>query len=39
LELDSDALTEVREAALALEGRAYDNSPNVYGKTPPAELP
>jgi hypothetical protein len=38
-QLDPAALEEVRDAALALEQRAYDNSPNVYGETPPAEGP
>jgi hypothetical protein len=38
-QLDPEVLEEVRDAALALEQRAYDNSPNVYGKTPPAEGP
>jgi hypothetical protein len=39
IQLDPAALEEVRDAALALEQRAYDNSPNVYGQTPPAEAP
>ncbi|HSG18924.1 MAG TPA: hypothetical protein VLE70_21700, partial [Anaerolineae bacterium] len=38
-ELEPEALEEIREAALALEARAYDISPNVYGKTPPAKAP
>ena len=38
-QLDSEALEEIRDAALALEQRAYDNSPNVYGQTSPAEGP
>jgi uncharacterized protein YbaA (DUF1428 family) len=38
-ELDQEDLAEVREAALALEQRAYDVSPNVYGETPRAEGP
>ena len=38
-ELEPEELAEIREAALALEARAYDISPNVYGKTPPAEAP
>ena len=37
IQLDPEALAEVRETALALEANAYDISPNVYGKTPPAE--
>jgi len=37
IQLDTDALAEVRETALALEANAYDISPNVYGQTPPAE--
>jgi hypothetical protein len=34
LQLDSDALADVRAEALALEERAYENSPDVYGHTP-----
>ncbi|KPK13097.1 MAG: hypothetical protein AMJ56_03470, partial [Anaerolineae bacterium SG8_19] len=37
IQLDPEALAEVRETALALEANAYDISPNVYGQTPPAE--
>lgn len=37
VQLDAEALAEVREKALNLEARAYDISPNVYGQTPPAE--
>ena len=36
--LDDDALAEVREKVLAQEGRAYDISPKVYGKTEPARI-
>ena len=39
LELDSEALAAAREAALALEERAYEVSPDVYGQTPRAEGP
>ena len=39
IQLDPEALAEVREAALALESRAYEISPNVYGRTLPAENP
>jgi len=39
LQLDSEALAEVRAAALALEQHAYETSPDVYGQTPPAEGP
>jgi len=37
VELDEDALAEAREAALALEARAYEISKEVYGETSPAE--
>jgi hypothetical protein len=37
VELDGDALAKAGEAALALEARAYEISPDVYGKTSPAE--
>lgn len=36
-QLDSEALAEVRSAALALEQHAYEISPDVYGQTAPAE--
>jgi hypothetical protein len=39
IQLDPEALAEVREKALELENRAYERSPNVYGQTPPAEVP
>jgi len=34
--LDPDALAALRRQALALEARAYENSPDVYGATSPA---
>jgi hypothetical protein len=37
IELDEDALTEAREAALEIEARAYENAADVYGETAPAE--
>ena len=36
-QLDSEALAEVRAAALALEQHAYKISPGVYAQTAPAE--
>jgi hypothetical protein len=36
-QLDADELDAVREAALALERRAYERSPQVYGQTSPME--
>ena len=39
LELDPEALAAAREAALAIEERAYETSPDVYGQTSPAEGP
>lgn len=38
-ELDADALASINAAALELEQRAYQNSPNVYGQTAVAEGP
>jgi hypothetical protein len=37
--LDPGDMGEVRKAALALEARAYEISPDVYGQTPPSEAP
>jgi hypothetical protein len=37
VQLDPEALAEVRAQALKLEQSAYENSPDVYGQTPPAE--
>ena len=37
VQLDPEALAEVRAEALALEQHAYEISPNVYAHTPPAE--
>jgi len=37
VQLDADALAEVHEEALALEQRAYENSPDVYGHTEPVK--
>lgn len=39
VQLDPEALAEVRALALELEGHAYEVSPDVYGQTPPAESP
>ena len=39
VELDPDALAAIREAALELEARAYEISPDVYGQTPPSVAP
>lgn len=39
LELDDEALAAAREAALAIEERAYEVSPDVYGQTPRAVAP
>jgi len=39
MQLDPEALAEVRAAALELEERAYEVSPDVYGQTPPVEGP
>jgi hypothetical protein len=36
-QLDPDALAEFRAQALALEEHAYQISPNVYARTPPAQ--
>lgn len=36
--LSSDELTKVREEALKQDARGYENSPDVYARTPPAEL-
>jgi hypothetical protein len=36
-QLDAAALTAARDAVLALEKRAYAQSPDVYGTTPPAQ--
>lgn len=37
VQLDTDALAKVHAEALALEQRAYENSPDVYGHTEPAK--
>lgn len=37
VELDEEALAEARAAAMALEARAYEMSPDAYGHTEPAE--
>lgn len=37
-ELSPQEMAEVRADALALEARAYEISPDVYGATPPAEV-
>ena len=37
-QLSADELAEARDAALALEERAYENLPEVYGGTEPMEL-
>ena len=39
MHLDPGGLGDVRKAALALEARAYEISPDVYGQTPPSEVP
>lgn len=39
VQLDADALAEVRAEALALEARAYENSPEVYSQTEPVQGP
>jgi hypothetical protein len=36
-QLDAAALTAARDAVLALEKRAYAQSPDVYGTTRPAQ--
>jgi hypothetical protein len=38
-QLDADTMMQVRADALAMEARAYKNSPDVYGQTTPIELP
>jgi hypothetical protein len=38
VQLDPDALAEVRQEALDLEAHAYEVSPDVYGQTTPSEL-
>lgn len=38
-QLDPEALAAIRETALALEARAYEISPDVYGQTSPSEGP
>jgi hypothetical protein len=38
-QLDPKGLAEVREGALKLEKSAYENSKNIYGRTPPVEHP
>ena len=37
--LDPGDMGDVRKAAFALEARAYEISPDVYGQTPPSEVP
>ena len=39
VQLSPDELAKVRAEALKLEAHAYEISKDVYGKTPPAELP
>ena len=39
VQLDSEALAEVRAQALELEKSAYENSPDVYAHTSPTEYP
>ena len=38
-QLDAKGLANVRAKALELESSAYKNSPDLYGKTPPAQAP
>lgn len=38
-QLDPEAIAAVRATALAIEGRAYDFSPEVYGQTDPMRVP
>ena len=37
INLDAEAMKEVRAKALELEKHAYETSKEVYGKTPPLE--
>jgi uncharacterized protein YbaA (DUF1428 family) len=39
VELDADALAEIRDLALALEGSAYENAGSVFGDTSPIQGP